>query len=100
MEVEVTFVRVMDLQRTHYLNFAGYDHDFTSPVQPFVHVKKASQEGCGDHRGISLLLLRNRTALFLNEAASTLDRRVRNSPDPVWLQGPSMYPQVLHMFEV
>ena len=31
--------------------------------------------------------------MFLEEAANTLGRRTRNSPDPVWLQGPSLYPQ-------
>lgn len=34
-----------------------------------------------------------KVAQFLPEAASTLERRVNGTPDEMWLQGPSIYPQ-------
>ncbi len=33
-----------------------------------------------------------RTAEFANESVATLRRRVRGKPEPVWLQGPGLYP--------
>ncbi|GAX75101.1 hypothetical protein CEUSTIGMA_g2545.t1 [Chlamydomonas eustigma] len=45
------------------------------------------------HQQYNPFFMAARTSKFVQESVMTLSRRKRNTPDPVWIKGPSLYPQ-------